>query len=1115
MASGEWESVPPSDEEPVSTLDSQLDRELTQMAISHFLGSNKGSHTVNSWEAVRTAMASGEWESVPPSDEEPASTLDSQLDRELTQMAISENALSVAGDLPDTPCPVPFHHQAEKEASTVWGSEGRFTGHVQALTGWELEMAEEVYAFLKEELREPGYTPWSSDDPRSPSVEEPATTVPPACQGEPLHCRGDGEGDGVTQTEEREVQEQREERLRVYQVLHPAPYTLYTLQLKTRVLQELREERLRVYQVLHPAPYTLYTLQLKTRVLQELREERLRVYQVLHPAPYTLYTLQLKTRVLQELREERLRVYQELREERLRVYQVLHPAPYTLYTLQLKTRVLQEQREERLRVYQVLHPAPYTLYTLQLKTRVLQEQREERLRVYQRTLEQVQELIEKRDENRRKFEKENKECSQKEQEMKNEIDRLEEEVKRECWERELAELRSQLTEQNPRIEEEMRRALNTEVAVLECQRENMLAQTEEWLTEAEQHLQNLRSVCLRSALRGLKGAGEVAGVLKSNKGGLGPGSIDNLQQRHEWDTQIGRVRIEMGNVQVAVLECQRENMLAQTEEWLTEAEQHLQNLRSVCLRSALRGLKGAGEVAGVLKSNKGGLGPGSIDNLQQRHEWDTQIGRVRIEMGNVQNQYNGHIQLVRNGAKLKSLPSIPVPSLPAVPMALPPPPVFRPPVSMAMPGGMPHYYMPPLALRQSAPPVSMVMPFTAPQHPPPAAALPTQSIPTATVTSQTPAQPSGIPSPLPSNPQPASSKPAGKLEVLLEKLQSRFPQCTSVQNQYNGHIQLVRNGAKLKSLPSIPVPSLPAVPMALPPPPVFRPPVSMAMPGGMPHYYMPPLALRQSAPPVSMVMPFTAPQHLPPAAAMPTQSIPTATVTSQTPAQPSGIPSPPQHLPPAAAMPTQSIPTATVTSQTPAQPSGIPSPLPSNPQPASSKPAGKLEVLLEKLQSRFPQCTRPQLTSVLQQIKTSRGTMAGLSVEELTQQVAQTLAERQRQRQSLGPIGPPSTGTGPFPISVPQAYHPAPRMPSLPARQPTVPQSMNRKLCLMCQNVVEPGNLHPMSCSHTVHKEVQFNTTPTPNPMSCSHTVHKEVQFNTTPNTNPMSCSHTVHRGTV
>ncbi|KAK1135391.1 RING finger protein 214 [Acipenser oxyrinchus oxyrinchus] len=611
-----------------------------------------------------------------PSDEEPASTLDSQLDRELTQMAIREGSFHCVGQL-----------------GVHW--------HIQALTGWELGTAGELYSFLEEELREPGYTPWSSDDPRSPSVEEPATTVPLPARGASA-VQGDGEGDGVTQTEEREVQTD----------FQTAETGVNTDQVIGKYMEEVMSES------------------------QVLRER-----------------------------------YQEV--------------------LDKQTQAEKQQ---------------------QLKTRVLQELREERLRVYQRTLEQVQELIGKRDENRRKFEKENKECSQKEQEMKNEIDRLEEELKRllrkqeeeevrvelligeqtverECWERELAELRSQLTEQNPRIEEETRRALNTEVAVLECQRENMLAQTEEWLTEAEQHLQNLR------------------------------------------------------------------------------------------------------------------LGPGSTDNLQQRHEWDTQIGRVRIEMGSVQNQYNGHIQLVRNGAKLKSLPSIPVPSLPAVPMALPPPPVFRPPVSMAMPGGMPHYYMPPPALRQSAPPVSMVMPFTAPQHPPPAAAMPTQSIPTATVTSQTAAQPSGIPSPLPSNPQPASSKPAGKLEVLLEKLQSRFPQCT--------------------------------------------------------RYY-----------------------------------------------------------------------------------SLSPSPL-----------------------------SEPQLTSVLQQIKTSRGTMAGLSVEELTQQVAQTLAERQRQRQSLGPIGPPSTGAGPFPTSVPQAYHPAPRMPSVPARQPTAPQPVNRKLCLMCQNVVEPGNLHPMSCSHTVHKE--------------------------------------------
>ncbi|KAK1138204.1 RING finger protein 214 [Acipenser oxyrinchus oxyrinchus] len=659
-------------------------------------------------------MASGEWESAPPSDEEPASTLDSQLDRELTQMAISENACSVAGELPDTPCPVPFHHQAEKEASTVWDSAGVFTGHIQALTGWELGTAGELYSFLEEELREPGYTPWSSDDPRSPSVEEPATTVPPACQGEPLQCRGDGEGDGVTQTEEREVQTD----------FQTAETGVNTDQVIGKYMEEVMSES------------------------QVLRER-----------------------------------YQEV--------------------LDKQTQAEKQQ---------------------QLKTRVLQEQREERLRVYQRTLEQVQELIGKRDENRRKFEKENKECSQKEQEMKNEIDRLEEELKRGCIE--------------------------------------------------------LGSVQVRGCIE--LGSVQVRGCIE----------LGSVQVRG---------CIELGSVQVR--------------------EVHRAG------QCAGEGVHRAGQCAGEGVHRAGQCAGEGVHRAGQC------AGEGCIELGSV--QVRGCIEL-------------------------------------------------------------------------------------------------------------GSVQVRGCIEL------------GSVQNQYNGHIQLVRNGAKLKSLPSIPVPSLPAVPMALPPPPVFRPPVSMAMPGGMPHYYMPPPALRQSAPPVSMVMPFTAPQHPPPAAAMPTQSIPTATVTSQT----------------------------------PAQPSGIPSPLPSNPQPASSKPAGKLEVLLEKLQSRFPQCTRPQLTSVLQQIKTSRGTMAGLSVEELTQQVAQTLAERQRQRQSLGPIGPPSTGAGPFPTSVPQAYHPAPRMPSVPARQPTAPQPVNRKLCLMCQNVVEPGNLHPMSCSHTVHKEVQFNTNPTPYTLPLTRTLH-------------------------
>uniref|UniRef100_A0A8C1ZAS0 TTC3/DZIP3/RBM44-like helical domain-containing protein n=1 Tax=Cyprinus carpio TaxID=7962 RepID=A0A8C1ZAS0_CYPCA len=68
-----------------------------------------------------------------------------------------------------------------------------------------------------------------------------------------------------------------------------------------------------------------------------------------------------------------------------------------------------------------------------------------------------------------------------------------------------------------------------------------------------------------------------------------------------------------------------------------------------------------------------------------------------------------------------------------------------------------------------------------------------------------------------------------------------------------------------------------------------------------------------------------------------------------------------------------------------------PQPLPSNPA-----PAGKLDKLLERLGSHFPQCTRDQLTRVLQQIKSERGTMAGMSIDDLTQQVALRLAQNQK-----------------------------------------------------------------------------------------------------------------------
>ncbi|XP_062309366.1 RING finger protein 214 [Osmerus eperlanus] len=259
-----------------------------------------------------------------------------------------------------------------------------------------------------------------------------------------------------------------------------------------------------------------------------------------------------------------------------------------------------------------------------------------------------------------------------------------------------------------------------------------------------------------------------------------------------------------------------------------------------------------------------------------------------------------------------------------------------------------------------------------------------------------------------------------------------------LQNQFKDHLQLLQSGHKLESLLTVNLPDLPHIPtvelvisqMVLSP----RLPVQ--------HFQMGP----------PMTMPF-APQHLP--------SFPApARVT------PPLAPSPsPSHSPGA------SLPAVPPPSQPSAQP-----PPPSNPP-----PAGKLDKLLEKLGARFPLCTRAQLMSVLQHIKVSRGTMAGMSMEEVTQQVALRLEQNERALQ--GPTGPPFAARGfpgpPTPIQRP----PGPiQRPMAPQQRPAVAQVFNtrppqpashssRKLCLMCQNQVEAVNQHIMSCNHTVHKE--------------------------------------------
>uniref|UniRef100_W5K2J6 Si:ch211-139a5.1 n=1 Tax=Astyanax mexicanus TaxID=7994 RepID=W5K2J6_ASTMX len=151
----------------------------------------------------------------------------------------------------------------------------------------------------------------------------------------------------------------------------------------------------------------------------------------------------------------------------------------------------------------------------------------------------------------------------------------------------------------------------------------------------------------------------------------------------------------------------------------------------------------------------------------------------------------------------------------------------------------------------------------------------------------------------------------------------------------------------------------------------------------------------------------------------------------------------------------------------------------SSPQTVSSNPppAGKLDKLLERLGTQFPQCTT-QLMGVLQQIKSERGTMAGLSMDEVTQQVSQKLA--QNDRPAPGPIAPPSgsrsfaAAPGPVqrPSVQPHLIRPPLRAPGAPGFQPrpSQPPAM-RKLCLMCQNHVEPGTQYNTNCPHTLHKD--------------------------------------------
>nr|XP_032651971.1 RING finger protein 214 isoform X3 [Chelonoidis abingdonii] len=274
----------------------------------------------------------------------------------------------------------------------------------------------------------------------------------------------------------------------------------------------------------------------------------------------------------------------------------------------------------------------------------------------------------------------------------------------------------------------------------------------------------------------------------------------------------------------------------------------------------------------------------------------------------------------------------------------------------------------------------------------------------------------------------------------------------SVRDQFNGHIQLVRNGAKLSSLPQIPTPTLPPPPSE----------TEFMMPAFQPNPSLTPRLPFPIGPvPVPMVMPSADPRAL---------SFPLLNPVISRPNQPS---------PPLPASQGRNSPVlaSLVSTHGPHMTSAASIPPPPGLGGVKGahefhrpQPVDKLEKILEKLLARFPQCNKAQLTNILQQIKTVRRTMAGLTMEELNQLVAAKLAEHQGAAVGAQPLG--RTRAPMFPAPLPQISTPMflpPAQVSYPGTPSHAPATC--KLCLMCQKLVQPSELHPMACSHVLHKE--------------------------------------------
>ncbi|KAJ8348486.1 hypothetical protein SKAU_G00270750 [Synaphobranchus kaupii] len=260
----------------------------------------------------------------------------------------------------------------------------------------------------------------------------------------------------------------------------------------------------------------------------------------------------------------------------------------------------------------------------------------------------------------------------------------------------------------------------------------------------------------------------------------------------------------------------------------------------------------------------------------------------------------------------------------------------------------------------------------------------------------------------------------------------------SLQREFSEKLQCLHRGQQLDNLPPVSLPPLPLVPtLEL----VLGP---MMNPSPRPFV---PMQMAPQPPPVSMVMSFR--HHHPPSTDTPARLTPQPpapnpqrTLSSATVAKPHPAPMPPavSHAP----APFNPAPTLLNPAHTSLNPTHTPL-SPAHTPLKHTQPTGKLDKLLDKLGTRFPTCSRSTLISVLQQIKTSRsGTIAGLSMEELSLQVSQRLV--QMERPNLGPIRPP-TGARNFPGSAPQLQ----RAP-LPTQGPAVAQVFPDSISTACDS---------------------------------------------------------------